>query len=128
MDSAVIAHLRRMMSLRLPVLRRLPPLDRLQSGVDMQLAVAVSLRNGHPDEVATPVGGGTEKALVHVEPPFVDRKTAALPFAFHELLNPVITIPLGFAGLMARLGSLSEYVSTSLRFRSVFETTVSTST
>src|SRR5438132_8965314 len=83
---------------------------------------------GQPDEVATPVGGGTEKALVHVEPPSVDRKTAAFPFVFHELLNPVITIPLGFAGLMARLGSLSEYVSTSLRFGSVFETTVSTST
>src|SRR5216110_2022625 len=82
---------------------------------------------GHPAPVVTPVGGGTENALVHVDPPFVERKTAALPFVFHELLNPVITIPLGFAPLIARLGSLSEYVSEFRRFGSVFETTVSTS-
>jgi hypothetical protein len=83
---------------------------------------------GQPGPRATPVGGGIEKALVHVDPPFVDRKTAALPFAVHELLNPVITISFGFAPLMARLGSLSEYASKFLRFGSVFDTTVSTST
>src|SRR5437660_12784555 len=83
---------------------------------------------GQPPPGATFVGGGTEKALVQVDPPFVDRKTAALPLPLHELLNPVITTSFGFAPLMARLGSLSGNVSKLLRFGSVFETTVSTST